>query len=84
MFDFVKEYIDGDMERIFFDMDFSYYLFKYYPAMERQNAEMAECCNRRRPMAANRRNGMSRNSREECPGIEGARYWGRTAGVSKV
>ncbi len=43
MFDFVTEYVDGDMERIFFDLDFNHYLIKYYPAMERQDAEMAEC-----------------------------------------
>ena len=43
MFDFVLEYIDGDMERMFFDMDFNHYLIKYYPAMERQDSEMAEC-----------------------------------------
>ncbi len=43
MFDFVLEYLDGDMERMLFDLDFNHYLIKYYPAMERQNTEMAEC-----------------------------------------
>ncbi len=43
MFDFVLEYIGGVMERMFFDMDFNHYFIKYYPAMERQDSEMAEC-----------------------------------------
>ena len=43
MFDFVTEYLDGDMERMFFDLDFNHYLIQYYPAMERQDSEMAEC-----------------------------------------
>jgi uncharacterized membrane protein YccC len=43
MFDFVLEYLNGDMERMFFDLDFNHYLIQYYPAMERQDSEMAEC-----------------------------------------
>ncbi len=43
MFEFVQEYLNGNMERMFFDLDFNHYLIQYYPAMERQNPEMAEC-----------------------------------------
>ena len=43
MLDFVREYLDGDMPRMFFDLDFYHFFNKYYPAMERQNPEMAGC-----------------------------------------
>lgn len=43
MFEFVQEYISGDMPRMFFDLDFDHYFIKYYPAMERQNPDMAGC-----------------------------------------
>lgn len=43
MFEFIKEYLDGNMERMFFDLDFGHYLIKYYPAMERQDPDMAGC-----------------------------------------
>lgn len=43
MFEFVEDYLNGNMERMFFDLDFDYYFIKYYPSMERRNAAMAEC-----------------------------------------
>lgn len=43
MFAFVQEYLNGDMPRIFFDVDFDHYFIKYYLAMERQNPDMAGC-----------------------------------------
>lgn len=43
MFDFVKDYLDGNMQRMFFDLDFDYYFIQYYPAMQRKDPEMAEC-----------------------------------------
>jgi len=43
MLDYVEDYLRGDTERIFFDLDFHYYLKKYYPAMERNNPYMADC-----------------------------------------
>jgi hypothetical protein len=43
MFDFVQEYLNGEMERMFFDLDFDHYFIEYYPAMERQNPDMAGC-----------------------------------------
>ena len=43
MFEFVLEYLDGHMPRMFFDADFNHYFIKYYPAMERQDPDMAGC-----------------------------------------
>lgn len=40
---FVQEYLDGETERYFFDIDFNYYLTQHYPSMERHNADLAEC-----------------------------------------
>ncbi len=42
MFEFVQDYLNGEMDRIFFDMDFYYYLEQYFPAMKRQNPYMAD------------------------------------------
>lgn len=43
MFAFVQEYLDGQMSRMSFDLDFDHYLIQYYPAMERLNPDMAGC-----------------------------------------
>jgi len=43
MLDFVQEYLSGEMERLFFDLDFDYYLIKNWPKMERENRALAEC-----------------------------------------
>lgn len=40
---FVQEYLDGEMDRLSFDLDFNYYLIQNYPKMERENREIAEC-----------------------------------------
>jgi hypothetical protein len=45
MIDYVKEYLNGELSRMEFDMDFSYNLMEHYPKMERENAELAECFN---------------------------------------
>ena len=42
---FVQEYLDGDMDRMGFDLDFNYYLIKHYPSMERANHDLADCFN---------------------------------------
>lgn len=41
MIAFVQEYLDGDMDRMGFDLDFDHYLIEHWPAMERKDAEMA-------------------------------------------
>ena len=43
MLDFVQEYLNGDMDRMDFDLDFNYYLIKHYPSMERANRDLADC-----------------------------------------
>jgi len=45
MISFVKEYLDGESNRMDFDLDFNYTLMKYYPKMERANPDLAECFN---------------------------------------
>lgn len=43
MLEYIQDYLNGDTERMFFDLDFNYYLIENYPAMERKNPETAEC-----------------------------------------
>jgi hypothetical protein len=43
MMDYVREYVDGKKSRMDFDLDFSYYLMKYYDGMARKNRDLAEC-----------------------------------------
>ena len=45
MMNFVQEYLDGMMERLGWDLDFSHYLIQHYPKMERENRELADCFN---------------------------------------
>ena len=42
MLGFVQEYLNGDMDRLGFDLDFNHYLIKYYPRMELENPALAE------------------------------------------
>jgi len=43
MLNFIREYLDGENERLFFDLDFNYTLNQYYPKMEREDPDFAEC-----------------------------------------
>jgi hypothetical protein len=43
MIEFVQEYLDGENERLFFDLDFIHYLREHYPKMEREDSELADC-----------------------------------------
>lgn len=45
MTQFVAEYLSGDIDRLDWDLNFSHYLIKHYPKMERENSELAECFN---------------------------------------
>jgi hypothetical protein len=45
MMAFVQEYLDGEMDRLGFDLDFIHYLIKHYPKMEREDSDLAECFN---------------------------------------
>lgn len=39
--DFVSEFVNGEMERYFFDLDYSYYVIEHYPEMEFEDAGFA-------------------------------------------
>jgi hypothetical protein len=43
MLEFVREYLDGENERLFFDLDFIHYLNENYDKMEREDPDFAEC-----------------------------------------
>ena len=43
MMAFVQKYLDGEMDRLGFDLDFYHYLNKHYPKMEREGGELADC-----------------------------------------
>jgi hypothetical protein len=43
MMEFVQEYLNGEKDRMIFDIDFDHYLIENYPEMERIDPEMAEC-----------------------------------------
>ena len=43
MMEFVQEYLDGNNDRLGFDLDFNHYLIKHYPKMEREAGELADC-----------------------------------------
>lgn len=45
MMGFVQDYLDGTIDRLDWDLNFSHYLMKHYPKMERENADLAECFN---------------------------------------
>lgn len=42
MFNFVEDYLRGDMSRIDFDLDFNYYLREHYKSIERKYPGLAE------------------------------------------
>ena len=43
MIAFVQEYLNGEMDRMDFDLDFDSILTENYPIMERANRDIAEC-----------------------------------------
>ena len=43
MMNFVQKYLNGEMDRISWDLDFNHYLTQHYPKMERENSELADC-----------------------------------------
>ena len=45
MMAFVQEYLDGELDRLDWDLDFNHYLIKHYPKMEREDSELADCFN---------------------------------------
>ena len=45
MINFVLEYLNDDMDRLSFDLDFNYYLLQNFSKMERENCGLADCLN---------------------------------------
>lgn len=43
MMSFVQEYLDGDMDRLEFDLNFNHYFIQHYKKMERENPDLADC-----------------------------------------
>ena len=43
MLDFVSDYLNGETERLFFDLDFDHYLIENWPKMELENRALSEC-----------------------------------------
>jgi len=43
MMNFVKDYLDGKITRMVFDLDFNYHLTEHYSRMEYENSDIAEC-----------------------------------------
>jgi hypothetical protein len=43
MMEFVQDYLNGEKDRMIFDVDFDHYLIENYPVMEREDPDVAEC-----------------------------------------
>ena len=41
--DFVQRYVDGEMNRLNFDLDFHSYMMRNYSKMERKYGQLADC-----------------------------------------
>jgi pyrroloquinoline quinone (PQQ) biosynthesis protein C len=42
MIEFISDFVNGDLERYFFDLDYSAYVIEHFPYMERENAKFAD------------------------------------------
>lgn len=42
MIDFISDFVNGEIERYFFDLDYSAYVIEHFPYMERENSKFAE------------------------------------------
>jgi len=42
MIEFISDFIKGDLDRFFFDLDYSAYVIEHFPYMEQENPELAE------------------------------------------
>ncbi|MCR4436999.1 MAG: hypothetical protein QHH06_12665 [Clostridiales bacterium] len=42
MIDFVSDFANGDLERYFFDLDYSAYVIEHFPHMELENSKFAD------------------------------------------
>ena len=42
MIDFISDFVNGEIERFFFDLDYSAYVIEHFPYMERENSKFAQ------------------------------------------
>ena len=42
MIDFISDFVNGEIDRYFFNMDYSAYVIQHFPYMEKENARLAE------------------------------------------
>lgn len=42
MIDFISSFVNGEIERYFFDLDYSAYVIEHFPHMEKEDAKLAE------------------------------------------
>ncbi len=42
MIDFISDFVNGEIERYFFDLDYSAYVIEHFPHMELENARFAD------------------------------------------
>ena len=42
MIDFISDFVNGDLERYFFDLDYSAYVIEHFPHMELENSRFAD------------------------------------------
>ena len=42
MIDFISDFVNGDLERYFFDLDYSAYVIEHFPDMELENSRFAD------------------------------------------
>ena len=41
MIEFISDFVNGEIERLFFDLDYSHYVIKHFPYMENENERIA-------------------------------------------
>ena len=42
MIDFISDFVNGDLERYFFNLDYSAYVIEHFPHMELENSRFAD------------------------------------------
>ncbi|HOV25736.1 hypothetical protein [Acetivibrio straminisolvens] len=42
MIDFISDFVNGELERYFFDLDYSAYVIEHFPHMELENSRLAD------------------------------------------
>lgn len=41
MIEFISDFVNGKIERLFFDLDYSHYVIEHFPYMENENVRIA-------------------------------------------